>query len=55
VLKQGPFCEIPVQYNIDQVTQPPRLNSSGSYVFHADFGQTHNDTVAFYRFNVTIS
>src|SRR5579883_1304125 len=37
-LKKGPRCVVPAQYSLDQISQPPRLNSTGWYVFHVDFG-----------------
>ena len=31
---------VTAQYSIDQITQPPQLNSAGWYMFHAGFGTT---------------
>lgn len=52
VLKSGPRCSIPVQYTVDQITTPPLINSSGRYVFHADFGTWQSYKGQSYNFDV---
>lgn len=52
VLKSGPRCRILAQYSVDQLAQPPRLNSTGVYVFHADFGAWRSKGAS-YDFYVT--
>ncbi len=53
ILEKGPRCMVPAQYSVGQITQSPRLNSTGWYVFHVDFGQLSIDNGASYGFYVT--
>lgn len=53
ILKKGPRCVIPVQYDLDQIAQSPRLNSIGWYVFHVDFVSMNDNQSESYGFYVT--